>query len=334
MTGWKVDLRYDPRPALMAAEDAALRYWVRRDLLGERGESAAALWELPAVTRVLSQQGADGGWPYSNRKKMVAEPRKYGLIETFRQLGVLVGLYGLNREHQALRRAADYLLGLQTAEGDIRGILDNQTMPYYHGMILAYLIEAGYAGDPRVEKGLQWLLSTRQADGGWVIAAQTVPAKQKTADFWHGPALTADPSQPSSHLATGMALRAFAVHPAYQDAVRCPAAQQTTEAAWVLQAADRLKGRFFRADSYNDRRAPEYWTKFKIPFWWPDLLSGLDALARLGYPGTDAHVRRGLDWFVKNQAADGLWPTGYGTRSRQDEALRLWIGLAVCRLLA
>jgi len=39
---------------------------------------------------------------------------------------------------------------------------------YYSGAIMGLLIQAGYQTDPRIEKGFQWLLCTRQDDGGWV----------------------------------------------------------------------------------------------------------------------------------------------------------------------
>jgi hypothetical protein len=83
----------------------------------------------------------------------------------------------------------------------------------------------------------------------------------------------------------------------------------------------------------GDRRAAAYWTKFKFPFWWPDLLTGLDSLGRLGYSRFEEEVHRGLNWFVENQEADGLWPIGYGAQTRREAALRLWIGLPVCRMI-
>jgi hypothetical protein len=105
------------------------------------------------------------------------------LVETFRQLGILVGVYGLNCDHAVLPEMADYLFCYQTADGDIHGILDNQIMHHYHGMILSYLIEAGYAGDPRVQCGLDWLLRTHQADGGWVIGAQPPIGQSSSSHF-------------------------------------------------------------------------------------------------------------------------------------------------------
>ena len=173
-------------------------------------------------------------------------------------------------------------------------------MPYYHGAILELLIKAGYADDPRTEKGLQWLLSMRQEDGGWIIPAQLVPAKQKTSRLWHGPPVPPDRSRPHAHLATGMVLRAFAAHPDYR---RRPE---------VITAGERLKERLFQADKYNDRKAPSYWLKFQFPFWWPSLVTALDSLSWLGFDRHDRTSPAAWTGYAENQSADGLWGTGYG----------------------
>jgi len=65
----------------------------------------------------------------------------------------LVNLYGMDRENEPVARAAEYIMSTQTSEGDFRGILANQYTSYYQGAMLATLVEAGYADDPRVERG-------------------------------------------------------------------------------------------------------------------------------------------------------------------------------------
>jgi hypothetical protein len=117
-----------------------------------------------------------------------------------------------------------------------------------------------------------------------------------------------------------MVLRAFAAHPR----------RRRSEEARV--AGERLKSRLFKPDKYNDRKAVHYWLKFQYPFWWSNLLTALDSLSLIGFPPEDADVRQGLDWFVSNQEDDTMWPTGYG-KGRKAESARLWVGLAICRVL-
>lgn len=310
-------LRFDPLPTLLAGQDGALTYWVRRDLLGEAVPGPEYLWQLAQVVRLARKLQADGSWKYARKDDTARE--NYSLLETYRSLRVLVEQYGLNRGHPALAAAAEYVFSCQTAEGNIRGIIGNQTMPYYHGAILELLIKAGYGADPRVHTGLDWLLAVRQDDGGWIVPTQAVPPRERDEAFWLGPPRPPDRSLPHAHMATGMALRAFAAHPGYR---------QRPE---VLAAGRALKSRFFQADKYNDRKASTYWFKFQFPFWWTSLLTALDSLLKLGFERSDPDVTRGLAWFVDNQAEDGLWPTGYGKGRRAAENRR-WAGLGICRL--
>ena len=316
---WTDVLKTNPVPMLLAWQDPALTFFTRRDLLNVAAGPADALWDLPEASRLVSRQHMEGFWQYPSKLNHPAPNTNYNLLETYRSLRLLVEKYSFHREHTALQKAAESVFSCQTDEGDIRGILGNQYMPYYHGAILELLIKAGYAKDPRTEKGLQWLLSMRQADGGWLIPAQFVPHK-KTSQFWLNPPLPPNRSLPHAHLATGMVLRAFAAHPDYR---------QRPE---VLAAGQRLKERLFHADKYNDRKAPSYWLKFQFPFWWPSLVTALDTLSWLGFNRQDRDIERGMDWFLANQSADGLWETGYGN-GKCAEANRCWVGLAICRLM-
>jgi hypothetical protein len=317
---WLDALKVNPLPTLRAWQDPALLFFVQRDLLDEPTGPVESLWQAPGATRLVQRQQADGSWRYPGKSYDPGTGTQYDLLETYRNLRLLVETYGFRRDHPALHKAAEYVFAHQTDEGDIRGIIGNQYMPYYHGAILELLIKAGYVDDPRIEKGLAWLLSMRQSDGGWIVPAQAVPPKQRSSEFWLGAPVPPDRSRPHAHLATGMVLRAFAAHPAYR---QCPE---------VIAAGEALKSRLFQADKYNDRRAPSYWLKFQYPFWWTSLLTALDTLSRLGFDRQDAKIAQGSDWFLTHQSADGLWETGYGAGRRAQEN-RCWVGLAACRVL-
>jgi hypothetical protein len=322
---WLGQLKVDPRSALRSCDHLAVGYFVRRDMLGQPVAPVETLWDAREAARLLRKQEADGSWRYRGKSRQDHPEINYDLVETFRGLGTLVMKYGFDRRHPSIDRAVEYVLSCQTGEGDIRGILGNQYMPYYHGVFTELLIRAGYGDDARVVRGLDWLLSMRQDDGGWIIPTQMVPAKEKTRELWMAPPLPPDRSRPHAHLATGMVLRAFAPHREYRHRPE------------VRLAAERLKARFFQADKYNDRRSPAYWIKFQYPFWWSNLLTALDSLSRIGLP-VDEEVERGLQWFVDHQRDDGLWPTGYELAKRREPADRereaaCWVGLAVCRML-
>jgi len=320
ISGWRRGLRADPLPALLESGHPALEYFARRDLLEAEVGPPSILWKHPVVVGLLRRQQPDGSWKYPGGGKPQQRPvEDYSQLETYRSLGILVEKFGATRRMPALRRAADFLYARQTDLGDFRGIYGAQISPNYSAGILELLIKAGYADDRRTRRGLRWLLSARQADGGWVIPMSSVGARWDIPTLG-GPTLEADRSKPFSHLATGVVLRAFSAHPAYtgRDEIRA--------------AGELLASRLFLKDVYPGRNTPEFWTKLTYPFWFTDLLSALDSLTRLGFGREHPRVARALDWFVTGQRASGVWSPRI-LRSGGDDRAGLWIALAVCRVL-
>jgi hypothetical protein len=319
MQNWRRVLRYDPLPQLLSSENLAINYFVRRDLMGEEVGPASMLWELPAVVKILHRQQEDGSWKYPGGKQHLRSKQQYDQLETYRVLGFLVEKFGLTDEHPALRKAADFLFSFQTGEGDFRGIYSTQYSPNYSAAIMELLIKAGYAEDPRIACGFEWLLSIRQDDGGWVAPLRTHKIKYKEAAKLTEP-IQPDRVKPFSHLITGVVLRAFAAH---------PERRHDTEA---VCAGDLLKGRFFQADKYSDRRTADFWEKLRYPFWFTDILSALDSLSLMGYSAEDGDIKVGLDWLIANQDERGLWKAVLVKAG--DDDIDLWVSLAVCRVLS
>ena len=165
---WIAKLQVDPLPRLVGTNDEALLFLIERDLLDNSCGSIEALWQLPEPQKILSYQQPNGSWLYKGKRPGDEFGEAYELLETWKILRKLVEMYGFDNSHPLINRACEYMLSYQTQEGDIRGILSNQYMPYYMGAILEILIKAGYEKDNRVEKGMQWLLNNRQVDGGWI----------------------------------------------------------------------------------------------------------------------------------------------------------------------
>jgi hypothetical protein len=311
-------LPYDPVPWLLSSANPALTAFVRRDLLGQTLDTRT-LWDLPEPTRLLRRQQSDGSWRYAAARP---GPQNYDLYETLEMLGRLVTQFGLDQRHPAIRRAGDYVFSCQSPEGDYRGIYGHQPAPTYTAALMEVLILAGYQGHPSIGHAFRWLLASRQADGGWAIAART--RDRMLVRDWESvmsaPSIRADTSRPFSHLVTGMVLRAFAAHPRHRLSApaRCAAAL--------------LKSRFFQPDKYPDRKAAAYWTKFTFPFQFTDLLTSLDSLGKLGFPASDSDVASVLVWFREHQNRDGSF--SLDMLRQRDRDLPFWLGLAICRALS
>lgn len=318
MKQWLTCLRFDPLPPLLDSGNEAIRFFSRRDLLEDKTGEIGNLWQLGPVTKLVRKQQEEGSWRYPARKPEIRSQHNYNQLETYRVLGELVEKYGLNRNHPSVKKAAEFMFNCRSKEGDFRGIYGNQYSPNYTAAIMELLIKAGYGNDSRITRGFKWLISIRQDDGGWAIPLRTVGLKLTPA-MMRSETIHPDRSKPSSHLATGVVLRAFAAHEEYRK----------TEEAKLAGAT--LTRRLLKRDEYPDRQDVSYWTTFSFPFWFTDLLSALDSLSLLGFRKEDAQISEGLDWLVARQQRNGLWNVKL-LRAR-DKSLPLWIALAICRVL-
>jgi hypothetical protein len=314
---WTEKIHVNPLPRLLGTNDKALLFFIERDLLENSCGRIESLWQLPEPQKILSHQQPNGSWLYKGKRPGNVFGEAYELLETWKTLRKLVEMYGFNNSHPLITRACEFMLSYQTQEGDIRGILSNQYMPYYMGAILEILIKAGYEKDGRVEKGMQWLLNTRQDDGGWIAPLLLY----KMSDYYEictQPPVQPPKKLPFSHMVSGMVIRTFAAHPLYK------------RSAVALQAGSLLKSRFFKKDAYTSRQDETYWFKFQFPFWWTNLLSSLDSLMRLNFSAQDKDVHKGLNWLVDNQGQDGLWKANYGKKNTSDPDY--WVTFAICRI--
>jgi len=322
MEDWRTQVAVDTLALLLDSGNEAIENFTYRDLLDEEKGPVESLWELPQPVKMLRRQRDDGSWKYPGGKRDIRSQRDYDQLQTYKVLMDLVAKFEFNREHPAIQRAAEFLFGFQTEQGDLRGIYREQYSPNYTAGITELLVKAGYEDDRRIEKVFSWLLDMRQDDGGWAVPMRTgVPKGTSTIKeaFWVEKPIQPDRSKPFSHWCTGIVLRAFAAHQDYRHAPE------------ALAAGNLLKSRFFKADPYPDRKAAYFWEKIRYPFWWTDILSALDSLWWLGFSREDEDIQKGLHWLIANQEESGLWKARY--LSGGDKDIHLWTTLHVCRVL-
>jgi hypothetical protein len=317
MMAWIDQLNADPIKTLLSCGNPSIEYFTRKELLEMDLEPVEVLWDLNPVEKIFNRQQNEGFWKYPGKTSETHANQDYNQLETFRMFGELVEKYGLNRDHPQIKKGAQYLFSCQTEEGDFRGIYGKQYATTYSSAIMELLIKAGYVNDIQIEKGFSWLLSQRQEDGGWAIPIRTRNKRYK--DFFNIPEpLQTDPSQPFSHLVTGMVLRAFAAHPQYRESLA------------ARKAGKLLASRFFQPDKYADRRDKRYWESVSFPFWFTNILTALDSLSLLGFSRKDPQIREGLDFLRDKQTSDGIFDLKL--LMIRDKDLKYWIALAVCRV--
>jgi hypothetical protein len=318
MPKWTGSLRFDAVNPLLRSDHPAIAYLAGRDLAGVDAGSVRELWDLPECQAILRRQRPDGSWRYPGGGARIRSMVDYEQLETYRQLGVLVEKFELDRRHPAIKRAARFLLSFQTDAGDIRGIYGRQYSPNYSAAITELLVKAGYGSSRQISQSIRWLMSIRQDDGGWALPLRTRGRSLDVVSM-RGEPLEPVRSKPSSHLITGIVLRALAAHSKWR------------LSSETKRAGELLKSRFFSPDRYPDHRPAAHWLTFSYPFWWTDLVSALDSLTRAGFTSDDRAIARGVEWLIEHQEKNGLWHSG---RNRpKGPYTDQWVALAICRLL-
>lgn len=317
MHHWQNNFRYDPIAPLIAFKDRAVSLYAQKDLLN-KPLSLQELWQLPEPQKILRKQKENGSWQYPGAKEHIRTQENYNQLETYRNLGVLVEMYGFTKEHAAIEHAAEYLFTFQTKEGDLRGIYGHQYSPNYTAGIAELLIKAGYGQDKRIKKVFEWLTSIRQSDGGWAIPLRTRNSNLKVISS-SAETIQPDAAKPFSHMVTGVVLRAFAAHSSYKKSA------VAKEAGWLLLSA------LFKKDNYADRAGQEYWMQFTFPFWFTDLISALDSLSQLGFSSQEPEIEKALHWLVAQQKKNGMWDLRI-TKGQNKDVTQAWLVLAICRI--
>lgn len=289
-SGWRARLGRDPVPILLREGSPALSARVRRDLIDdEEAPGAEEVVAYPEVKSFLRKQEASGAFPVKPAEKALGSQKLARAVATMRALERLAD-FGLGREHPAVAKAAAVLLASQARDGGIADLSLGETPDsrsksvalHFHGWALAALCRTGYDEDERVARGFAFLQASRQADGGWA---------------WRG-VRTDSAARPSSHLVTGMALRAFAASPS----------RRTSREA--KRAAELLATRFLQPDRYPDRKAAAYWEQLAEPRFYTDVLDALDGVTAVGLGKENSGVRTAEAYLRGRQNSDGLWYPG------------------------
>lgn len=278
---WTDKLRGNPIPWLLEDENPSVRYRTLRHLLDQpqdnpevrRAEGAIPSW--PAVADLLAAQKPDGYWV----KRDYYLPKHNG---TFWVLTILADL-GLTASNEQIQRACEYMFGFQRDGGAFyrrrrvagQGLIwDSGAGPCTHARIVHFLIQFGYADDPRLRAAIDWLLSVPKEGGMWDCGA---------------------PSRPGCLRATLDVLRVAtldgetAAHPA------------TARAAAIV------------CDLLMQPRMARYhvgheWRDLEYPYFGYGLIPALDSLAHLGYTQDHPKIAVALDYLLSRQLPGGSWP--------------------------
>ena len=231
------------------------------DVMAARDMLAGKGW----AEQILAKQDPMGWWVSGER---LYHP-KY--LSTNWMLLILADL-GLTRADPRIAKACDLWIERFSRE-DGGFAMDGSRSSHLctTGNAARALVEFGYADHPAVRGAFEWLVKTRDKNGGWSCFGSG-----RNLDSWEG-------------------MSAFALYP---------------KAKWTegMKRAVELGAEYYLGKELH-KQGGEYrpWYRFHYPaHYYYDLLVGLDFMIALGY-GTDPRLRFALNLLLKKRQPDGKW---------------------------
>jgi hypothetical protein len=156
-------------------------------------------------------------------------------------------------------------------------VWEKQAEPCTQARIVRFLIQFGYANDPRVRVAIDWLPPIQRDDGMWFCrGAGGRGCLRATLDV----------------------LRVAALDP--RTAAR-PGITRAAAAVCDLLMEPRMS-RYHVGDAWGT------WECLKYPYFGFSVVSALDALARLGCTLEEPKIAAAAEYLLSRQSPDGTWP--------------------------
>jgi hypothetical protein len=312
MVNWKAILQESPVDYLLEEDNPSVRYFTLRDILGKEERDSKvtaakhAIADSPIVKKIFQKQMPNGYW------NNPANPYLPKYKSSYWQIMVL-GQLGMDRTDERVRKACDYVFGLQLEEGGFssftleRGLeeyevqlrrgkklshLQEFASSFVHehqyscltGNMAAALTRISYGEDLRVKKALEWLVKVQNIDGGWLCPYWCAHMRDKHGCFY----------------GTICALEAFSE-------VNGEQMTKTIEQTVEKGAEFMLMHRLFKADHHDFKVINPSWLSLGFPFFYSySILRGLDVLTRLGY-NNDERLDDAVEILLRKRQKDGKW---------------------------
>ena len=298
MSSWKSVLKVAPVDWLLEKDNPSVRYFTLSQILDkpryspEVQKAKKEIMTTGVVPKILANQTADGYW--------VAPDAFYTAKYkgTVWQLIILAELAADGRDEH-IKKACEFILensqdrksggfsawlSIKVGGGRYSGVL-----PCLTGNMVWSLIRLGFLDDPRVKRGVDWIVKYQRFDDGEAYPPRVWPYEKATSCF----------SKHSCHMGVVKALKALAEIPS------------ELRSEGVIDALDRgveylLKHHIYKRSHNLNKVSKPGWLRFGFP-----LMYQTDALEILGILTSldckDARMQDAVDLVLSKQDENGMW---------------------------
>jgi hypothetical protein len=298
MGDWKHVLKADPVDWLLEKDNPSVQYFALSQLLDKPESSAEvqaakkAIMLTGLVPKILDKQNAGGYWE---------APEKFYTAKykgTVWQLIILAEL-GADGNYERVKKACEFILAnsqdrksggfsawlsVKVGGGRYSGVL-----PCLTGNMVWSLIRLGLLADPRVQRGIDWIVKYQRFDDGEAYPPKIWPYEKATSCF----------GKHSCHMGVVKSLKALAEIPAEK---RSKTVNDTIERGIEYM----LKHRIHKRSHNLSKVSKPGWLKFGFPLMYQtDVLEILGILTSLGCK--DERMQEAVDLVIAKQDEQGRW---------------------------
>jgi len=296
MSDWKSFLKADPTDWLLQEDNPSVRYFTLRNLLGKSEndpkvrKAGKEIMERGAVPRILARQKNGGYW---------GKPEDFYIRSKYRgtvwQLIILAEL-GADPNDERIKRACEFILensqdresgGFSYLRAETGGGWHGGVLPCLTGNMVWSLIRFGYLKDPRVQRGINWIVTYQRFDDGIRDAPKGWPYSRRCF------------GKHTCHMGVVKALKALAEIPANE---RSEGVKNTIEEG----AEHMLKHHIHKRSHDLSHVSKPSLLRFGFPLMWKtDALEILGILTKLDY--RDKRMQEAIDLVIFKQDDQGRW---------------------------
>jgi len=330
VSDWKSVLKADPVDWLLEKDNPSVRYFTLSQILGKPQNSSevqAAKQEIMitgVVPKILAKQNTGGYWE---------APDKFYTAKykgTVWQL-IILAEFGADGQDDRVKEACGFILknsqdrksggfsawlSVKVGGGRYSGVL-----PCLTGNMVWSLIRLGFLGDPRVKRGVEWIVKYQRFDDGEAYPPKIWPYEKATSCF----------GKHSCHMGVAKALKALAEIPAEQ---RSKGVVDTIERGVEYM----LKHHIYKRSHNLSKVSKPGWLKLGFPLMYPtDVLEILGILTSLGCK--DKRLQEAVDLVLSKQDEKGMWKLEntfngrFQTSIEQKGASSKWVTLNALKAL-
>jgi hypothetical protein len=296
---------------LLEENNPSVRYFTLRDILKKKESDIAVkaaralIPQSTIIKKIFAKQHPRGYWEDPQSPYIPKYKASYWQI-------MILGQLGMDRTDKRVSKACEYVFQFQHAEGGFSGDTKKTALREYNwrlrrgkklpafkewmrtkiyegqmscltGNMVAVLIRLGYENDPRVKKALKWLVQVQNNDGGWLCPYWRAHIKDTHSCF----------------MGTICPLDAFS---------EVSKKNQTKEMKQTIKKGAEffLMHHLFKADHHNFKIINSAWLKLAFPYFFYNIVRGLDILTKLGY-AHDERLNDAVKVLLQKCKKDGTW---------------------------